>query len=100
MQSKICRPLIGRSTVEMRQITMMSERNMTVILGGCDSASIHSKIYSWGHSDGLKSWIFYYFRWTPGPILWLYTKNFHPVHPPLWPALKVSGYAPGTAVKL
>ncbi len=55
---------------------------------GRDAASIRSKIASWGHHEGWKTWMFYYLRWKPAPWLWFLTKNFHPFHPPLWPALK------------
>ena len=55
---------------------------------GRDASSIRSKIASWGHHEGWKTWLFYYCRWKPAPLLWFFMRNFHPLYPPLWPALK------------
>jgi len=52
------------------------------------AASVHSKIASWGHNEGLRSWLFYYLRWKPAPYLWRVTRDFHPFARGLWPALK------------
>jgi hypothetical protein len=50
--------------------------------------SIRSKIASWGHNDGWKSWFFYYIQWLPAPYLWRFMGDFHPFARGLWPALK------------
>ena len=53
-----------------------------------DARSIRSKIASWGHNEGYKTWLFYYLRWKPAPVLWFLMRDFHPLYPSLWPALK------------
>lgn len=51
-------------------------------------SSIRSKIGSWGHNEGMKSWLYYYLRWKPAPYLWCFMRDFHPFARGLWPALK------------
>lgn len=49
--------------------------------------AVRSKIASWGHNQGLKSWFYYYAMWLPAPLTWRALRNFHPLYPPLWPRL-------------
>jgi hypothetical protein len=49
---------------------------------------IRTKIASWGHNDGLKTWFYYYAVWKPSPISWHFLRDFHPGARGLWPALK------------
>ena len=49
--------------------------------------AVRSKIASWGHNQGLKSWVYYYAKWLPAPLTWRVLRNFHPLHPSLWPRL-------------
>jgi len=55
---------------------------------GRSSRSVCTKIRSWGHHNGLRSWWFYYRYWLPSPWIWRAMKDFHPFHRPLWPALE------------
>jgi hypothetical protein len=55
---------------------------------GRSPGSIRSKIESWGHSAGLRSWLFYYLRWRPCTRIWRLMRDFHPFARGLWPALK------------
>jgi hypothetical protein len=58
------------------------------------SASIRSKIGSWSHNEGWKSWAYYYCRWLPARFAWELLRDFHPFERGLWPALKVSTSVP------
>ncbi len=53
-------------------------------------AEIRSKIASWGHNDGIKSWLFYHLYWKSAPRLWRWLHDFHPFARGLWPALRPS----------
>ncbi len=55
---------------------------------GRPASSIRQKVASWGHNEGLKTWMFYYLRWLPAKYLWRWTRDFHPFARGLWPALK------------
>jgi hypothetical protein len=50
--------------------------------------SIRSKISSWSHNDGYKSWLYYYLQWKPSSFMWWALRDFHPFARGLWPALK------------
>ena len=50
-------------------------------------AAVRSKIASWGHNQGTKSWVYYYRKWLPAPVTWRVLRDFHPIYPPLWPRL-------------
>lgn len=52
--------------------------------------SIKSKIRSWGHADGWRSWAYYWLRWSRAPRRWRRMRNFHPFANGYWPALKIS----------
>lgn len=54
------------------------------------SADVRAKVRSWGHNQGLKSWIYYYSRWLPAPLAWRGMRRFHPLYPGLWPRLAVT----------
>jgi len=49
---------------------------------------VRSKVASWSHNEGLKSWLFYNFYWKSAPRIWRWHRNFHPFVPGLWPRLK------------
>ena len=51
-------------------------------------AEIRSKIASWGHYEGWRSWRFYHVTWKSAPLLWPWLRNFHPFAHGLWPALR------------
>ena len=51
-------------------------------------AEIRSKIASWGHSDGWKTWMFYQLYWRSAPRFWKWHRDFHPFARGLWPALR------------
>ena len=51
-------------------------------------AEIRSKIASWGHYDGFKSWLFYHLYWKSAPRFWRWQRDFHPFARGLWPALR------------
>ncbi|MGH7902281.1 MAG: hypothetical protein ACRENZ_11150, partial [Thermodesulfobacteriota bacterium] len=51
-------------------------------------ADLRCKIAAWGHNQGLRSWLYYYFFWLPAPYSWKYLHDFHPFIRGLWPALK------------
>jgi glycosyltransferase involved in cell wall biosynthesis len=51
-------------------------------------AEIRSKIASWGHNEGWKSWLFYHVYWKSAPTLWRWLRDFHPFARGLWPALR------------
>ena len=61
---------------------------------GRSSAVVRRKIRSWSHNDGLGSWLYYYIRWWPAPVTWRSMRNFNPVHPPLWPRLRIVSAPP------
>ncbi|MGA3171000.1 MAG: hypothetical protein ABSE62_08275, partial [Chthoniobacteraceae bacterium] len=51
-------------------------------------AEIRAKIASWGHNEGMKSWLFYHLYWKSAPRLWRWLHDFHPFARGLWPALR------------
>ena len=51
-------------------------------------ASIRSKVASWGHNQGMKTWAYYHLRWKPSPLCWKWMRDLHPFARGLWPALK------------
>lgn len=51
-------------------------------------AEVRSKIASWGHSDGWKTWFFYQLYWKSAPRFWRWYRDFHPFARGLWPALR------------
>ena len=51
---------------------------------------VRSKVASWSHSEGWKSWLFYHLWWKSAPYLWPWIWNFHPFVRGLWPRLKPS----------
>ena len=98
-QGPFLRPVVAgdRHSLQVRQ-TMSEGEHRVELSDGADailhrswarsSDSVHSKIASWGHNEGLRSWMFYYLRWKPAPYLWRITRDFHPFARGLWPALK------------
>ena len=51
-------------------------------------AEVRSKIASWGHNEGWKSWFFYQMYWKSAPRFWRWHRDFHPFARGLWPALR------------
>jgi hypothetical protein len=51
-------------------------------------ADVRNKVASWGHNEGLKSWLFYHVYWKTAPLTWRWMRDFHPFARGLWPALK------------
>ena len=51
-------------------------------------AQVRSKIASWGHSQGWKTWFFYQLYWKSAPRFWRWHRDFHPFARGLWPALR------------
>jgi hypothetical protein len=51
-------------------------------------AEIRSKIASWGHHEGIKTWLFYLLCWRSAPHFWRWHRDFHPFSRGLWPALR------------
>jgi hypothetical protein len=51
-------------------------------------AEIRSKIASWGHYEGWRSWRFYHVTWKSAPRVWRWLRDFHPFARGLWPALR------------
>jgi hypothetical protein len=52
------------------------------------AADVRSKVASWSHNEGLKSWLFYNIYWKSAPRTWPLLRNFHPFVKGLWPRLK------------
>lgn len=61
---------------------------------GRDAKVVRSKIASWGHNRGWKTWAYYYLRWMPAPVTWRFLRNFHPLFPSVWPALRQFSFTP------
>ena len=53
------------------------------------SSVVFTKIRSWGHSQGLKSLLYFVLFWYPSPLTWPLLRNFHPFARGLWPRLSV-----------
>ena len=51
-------------------------------------AEVRSKIASWGHHEGWKTWLFYQLYWRSAPRFWRLHRDFHPFARGLWPALR------------
>jgi hypothetical protein len=51
-------------------------------------AEVRSKIASWGHSEGWKTWFFYQLYWRSAPRFWRWHRDFHPFARGLWKALR------------
>jgi len=49
---------------------------------------VKTKIASWGHNEGIKSWLFYTLCWKSAPRIWRWHRDFHPFVRGLWPRLK------------
>ncbi len=104
------RPLVAGDDYSM-QICRPTEQNESrqQLLTGADAilhfswvrsaSALRGKIASWGHSQGWRSWLFYYRYWLPAPRLWRTMHDFHPFARGLWPALKVSQQVPAGHVK-
>jgi hypothetical protein len=55
---------------------------------------IRTKLKSWTHGGGTRSWLYYYAQWLPSPLTWRVMRNFNRVYPPLWPRLGVAPQPP------
>jgi hypothetical protein len=53
-------------------------------------SAVRRKIASWGHHDGMRSWLYYYTTWLPAPVTWRVLRRFHPIQGQLWPHLQIS----------
>lgn len=40
-------------------------------------AAVRAKIASWGHNQGLRSWVYYYTKWLPSPLTWRFMRQAH-----------------------
>ncbi|MCW2496010.1 hypothetical protein [Jatrophihabitans sp.] len=49
---------------------------------------VQRKVRSWGHADGWRSQRYFLARWLPAVLLWRSMRDFHPLVPALWPALR------------
>lgn len=56
--------------------------------------STREKIASWGHNQGVRSWLYYYAIWFPAPLTWRLLRRLHPFHGPLWPRVQASADLP------
>jgi hypothetical protein len=59
-------------------------------------AVVRRKVASWSHSNGIRSWIYYFGTWLPAPLTWRWLHNVHPFADGLWPSLRpisVADYA-------
>jgi len=61
-------------------------------------SAVRTKVASWGHHQGWRSWLFYVRYWAPAPWIWRHMRDFHPFARGLWPALKVSHRVPALSV--
>jgi hypothetical protein len=98
-KGKFLRPVV-KGDVHSLQITRSAEDDeyRAELLNGAEAAlhnswarsdaSIRSKIASWGHNEGLKTWWYYYTRWRPAAYFWRYMHDLHPFSHGVWPALK------------
>ena len=48
---------------------------------------LRRKLGSWGHSNGARTWAYYYAVWLPAPLTWRFLRNLHPFARGLWPRL-------------
>ena len=51
-------------------------------------AEIRRKLQSWSHSGDFDAETFLNHAWLPAAKNWKALRNFHPIHPELWPALR------------
>ncbi|HZK80333.1 MAG TPA: hypothetical protein VFC46_04680 [Humisphaera sp.] len=83
---QICRPAeVGR---EVRETLLEAHEAILHNSWARSPASIRSKIRSWGHASGWRSWRYYALKWSLAPMRWKHMRNFHPFAGGLWPALK------------
>jgi hypothetical protein len=50
-------------------------------------AVVRSKVRSWGHYQGWRSWRYYAATWLPSKYLWRWQRDLHPFSDGLWPRL-------------
>ena len=74
--------------LEIREVLLDPEEAIVHNSWARSPANIRSKIRSWGHANGLRSWKYYAFRWSAAPYVWKGMRDFHPFAGGLWPALK------------
>jgi hypothetical protein len=55
---------------------------------------IRTKIRSWTHGRGARSWLYYYVQWLPSPLTWRIMRDFNHVYAPLWPRLAIAPEPP------
>lgn len=95
------RPVVKGDNSSLQIARPTEENEIRVELAKASDAIIHyswagsparvkKKIASWGHNQGWQSWLFYYTRWKPAPLIWRNLHDFHPFAGGLWPALKLS----------
>lgn len=64
---------------------------------------VRAKIMSWSHSAGSRTWIYYWLKWWPAPLLWRAMRCVHPFDRvrrsrarALWPRLQISQDIPAS----
>lgn len=59
-----------------------------------EPARVRAKINSWGHSQGIRSLIYFALVWRPSTLTWRVLRNFHPDVRRLWPRLAPTPHLP------
>jgi hypothetical protein len=49
--------------------------------------SVWKKVTSWSHSNGMKSWLYFFCVWLPSSVTWRLLLDIHPFARGLWPKL-------------
>jgi hypothetical protein len=74
---------------ETRLICLSPNQSIMHYSWSRSTAEIFEKVKSWGHANGLKSYIYVIFVWSLSPLSYRFLRNFHPMSGHLWPRLTV-----------
>jgi hypothetical protein len=53
---------------------------------------VYRKVTSWGHNQGVRSTLYFWFVWFPAPFTWRIISDFHPFAKGLWPRLSLFSF--------
>lgn len=74
---------------ETRLMCLRSDQSIMHYSWSRSTSEIFEKVKSWGHANGLNSYIYVIFVWLLSPLSYRFLRNFHPMSGHLWPRLKV-----------
>jgi hypothetical protein len=74
---------------ETRLVCLSPKQSIMHYSWSRSTSEIFEKVKSWGHANGLKSYMYVMFVWLLSPITYRFLRSFHPMSGRLWPRLTV-----------